>query len=443
VIKKTETDTPLDDLLVTPAPDLVVNNVQVSPSSDVQTGQTITVTWIEENRGDLPTSGAWNDRIVLNNEAGELVGSLTVPYAGSEPILAGQSVTRQAQLTLPIGAQASGKLSVRVLADVDNVVKERNANANAESNNAGSVALDVALAPYVDLVLEDLAISPDADFTEGQTVTVSWKTRNAGTAALQHGWSGQVQLINETLGQVVVSAPTLVTDDFMPLPAGSVVESSVSFVWPEGVASSGRFVVRVVVDTEQAIAEANTTGDAEDNNTAQLLRLQGPDLQVQQLTVSSDSVLQAGGLVNLSWVDANTGDHPVWNAYNDRIVVKNLDSNVVLLDTTLAYDPNAVVNGQALGAILAGESRTQQFSFRLPDGLKGSGRIGITVSSDQSQVGVGQVFETNAQGDAEANNSALLEVQSATSTYADLVIGAVQVADQGKSGESVAVSWDV
>ncbi|MDZ4127979.1 MAG: hypothetical protein U1E02_28005, partial [Hydrogenophaga sp.] len=71
----------LDTLLVRPAPDLVVNDLVLTPSELVQTGDLLNIQWIVENRGTLPTDGNWNDRVLVRNlDTGELVASLTLPY---------------------------------------------------------------------------------------------------------------------------------------------------------------------------------------------------------------------------------------------------------------------------------------------------------------------------------------------------------------------------
>ena len=152
----------LDSLVLRPAPDLTINSVTLSPAGGLHTGDVVNVNWIVENRGLAPAIGNWNDRIIIRNlDTGLIVTNLTVPYIaltpgnGSIPI--GEARVRNVNIKLPDGIGAAGRLSFTVLTDADNVVKESNITATAESNNAVVTEVTVSLAAYVDLVVKTSA----------------------------------------------------------------------------------------------------------------------------------------------------------------------------------------------------------------------------------------------------------------------------------------------
>lgn len=436
--------TVLDTLVVQPAPDLYINSVTLNPTAGLQTGQTVQVQWVVENRGVQSTTGSWNDRIVLRNlDNGELLASLTVPYDEAEiangAIAPNESRTRTAQVRIPDGALAAGRVGVTVIADSTNVLHEGNVTGTGESNNSRSIEVQVALSPYADLVAEGVTLTPNGDFVPGATVAITWNTVNRGTADAVQSWSERVEIrnlsTNELIGTTVVADDVGINGILAP---NSSRARAVQFVWPAGVSAAGRFSFRIVLDSMGEIPEANLTGTGETNNTVELIRLSGPDLRVKNLQVPQTTI-EAGGLVMVNWEDWNDGAVPTPANFNDRIVVTNRTTGEKLLDTSLLYDAAQV----GLGAIESGSFRARSFTFRLPDGLRGTGDIEIKVTSDQNSAGLGVLFETNLTNDAESNNSAIAHAQSAAKPYADLSVTAVNVPLNASAGSTVDISWTV
>ncbi|WP_343123935.1 CARDB domain-containing protein [Xanthomonas arboricola] len=428
----------LGTLLSEPTPDLTVNHVELSPATGLETGQTVQLSWVLENRGTLDTSGAWNDRVVVRNIAtGEILLDITVPYDGSTGIARGGAITRQLMLHLPAGAAAAGTLSITVIADSDNLVKE-----NKETNNSAVVNADVALAAHADISVSGLVLSPASGFVAGQQVAVDWVLANTGDRELSQPFSERVEIRNTSTGRVVA---TVTLRDLLaqgPIGAGETRSRHATFTWPSGVDAAGNFTIRVIADALGEIDEANPAGTGETNNTTSASVVAGPDLTVHNLTVVSTQV-SAGGVVTLTWEDWNEGASPTAAAFMDRITIARADNGLVLVDTTLPYDPAAIVNGVANGPIGAGEHRLRSFTFRLPDGLKGAGNLSITVTSDQNTAGNGVLFEANLAGNAEDNNAASSSLVSAVTQYAHLQLSGVSTPSQATTGQPLTVSWTV
>ncbi|MGD9632158.1 MAG: hypothetical protein AB7U97_02695, partial [Pirellulales bacterium] len=142
-----------------------------------------------------------------------------------------------------------------------------------------------------------------------------------------------------------------------------------------------------------------------------------PDLQVTGLAVDPSSVLESGGTVTINWNDANTGDGDTSGSWHDRIRVVSTTTSQTLLDTTLFY------NSASLGNIAAGDSQARQYSFTLPQGSPGVGDWQITITTDYFT----SLFEYNAGGTAENNNTDTIPFTSTIAAYPDLQVTGLAV----------------
>ena len=178
-----------------PGPDLQVENLVITPDGDaLLSGGQVTIAWDVVNRGSEPANAPWLDRVLVRNtDRGEIIGNVLVEYAdlgdiADDPLAPGERRSRTATLTLPAGNRGAGNLRFEVLADVSNVVTELGAGGLAELNNSASLVRDVALAPYPDLRVAGLSVTPAGGFVPGAEVTVRWNVVNAGDAAVTAGW---------------------------------------------------------------------------------------------------------------------------------------------------------------------------------------------------------------------------------------------------------------
>src|SRR5207249_1149098 len=80
-----------------PAPDLQIANLRVDDPNNLRSGEPVTVRWEVTNAGNLPTTGAFFDRLVVRNQStGETLATVTLIYdpAVSGNIPAGQNSSR-------------------------------------------------------------------------------------------------------------------------------------------------------------------------------------------------------------------------------------------------------------------------------------------------------------------------------------------------------------
>ncbi|MEF8731692.1 MAG: CARDB domain-containing protein [Candidatus Accumulibacter meliphilus] len=421
--------------LQSPFADMTV--VEITAPALALSGGSADIRWSVRNDGNASSDQAlWHDRVLLSSDTSLDASDIIVanlPHAGT--LAPGESYLGAVTVTLP-GA-LSGAYFVLVVSDADARLSERN-----RSNNRLAAALEVQLVPSVDLVVDALTLDPEGALQPGETVTVHWLTSNQGNRAAEEPWSERLELRNAETESLLATVD-LASDG--PLAAGASRSRSAQFTWPSGAAAAGRFLLRVIADAGGQLAEANPGGNAETNNSAELLRVTGPDLLPGNLRVEPADVggIEAGATLTLAWEIRNEGDSATDAVFNERIRVRNIDADVVILDTHLAFDPLSTVDGQPAGPLQPGEPRQRHFNFTLPQGYQGSGRFVITLTTDQSQTGVGAVFEHNPQGDAEDNNSAGVTFYSASRDYPDLRVEAANAPPGGVGGELGEVSWSV
>jgi hypothetical protein len=136
------------------------------------------------------------------------------------------------------------------------------------------------------------------------------------------------------------------------------------------------------------------------------------------------------------WEDSNTGTRATSAGWTDLLTIRNTSTGETLATVALPYDPAAAGNG----SITPGGARARQYSYQLPNGTRGVGQLQVTVSIDSSQT----IFENNAGGTAEANNTALLTRSSALAAYPDLQVSGLGIDGPAGvvSGGTVTVRWD-
>lgn len=425
--------------------DLVVSDVSVaSAEADgvIRSGSSIDVSWTTRNQGVTSTLGDFVERVVVRRAStNEVIAQAELPYregaAGNGPLLNGQFVNRSARLVLPEGPFGAGELIVTVETDASNTQAEVG---NDEENNRSIVSVSSALKDYANLSVENIALNPAANWQAGDQVTVSWDTVNTGAATTTGNWVERVEVVNLTTGVTV--ADLNIAAQGLDLGLGGVAARSASFTWPGGVNATGKFRLRVTVDSRSQIPEFNAAGSLEADNTRTTEVIAGPDLEVRNARVVSTDVL-SGSTVLVQWEDVNTGSVAAPRSWQDRVVVRkrNADGSLgeTIVDTYLSFPEDFD------RPLAAGNSRARSFNFKLPDGIRGTGDfdISIKVESGSYYYSSGVIFEIRASGDAEANNQVSTSVHADAKPYPDLVVSGLVIPASIESGVPFDVSWTV
>jgi hypothetical protein len=296
----------------------------------------------------------------------------------------------------------------------------------------------------LDLYVRALSLTPSSGLQSSGTLLVNWTDATTGSIPTPGAFTDSVTIKNLTTNQVL-TAVSVAYDPGTPgngaiLPGGSR-NRQFSYRLPDGSAGVGIIQVTVTTNSSQSISESDTTFT---NNTAATSETSTlalyPDLQVANLRSDPASGLQAGGTVNLSWDDQNTGNGDTTNngtrrgSFYDYLLVQRVDGNGAVIDTLVSTPFSA-------NPLAAGASGHQQYSFRLPDGAGGTGNLRVTVITDYAD----QVFESNSDGTAETNNTATLNATAALPAYPDLQVTSPAVVSTSglplQSGDSLTVTW--
>ncbi|KQP49886.1 CARDB domain-containing protein [Pseudorhodoferax sp. Leaf274] len=413
-----------------PAPNLQVQNLQLSGADgSVHSGGTLNIAWQTINTGDRALDTAFQERVIVTNAQGQTVVNALLAYdpAVLGAIGIGQAKARSTQVLLPPGAAGAGALTVTVVTDTANAVREK--GAAGESDNTLQATVNSTLLVYPDLGVTQLGITPAAGLKAGDQVTVSWRDENRGDAAPANGWVDRVVVRNLSTGAVVLDQRVAVPTGSAAIAAGGTLARQYVFSWPAGVNGIGNFEVTITADADGAVAEYNATDTAESNNAASVAFTSAPDLSIDGLTVLTATPV-SGGLVDLQWTVRNQGNAPTPTGWFDHIVATNVDTGATLLNLDVFYTPTT--------ALAVGGSATRTFQLRLPDGQASVGNIRFTVVADQNASGASSLAETN-----EANNQAQVTKAAVLSQAANLVVTAFTAPATQRSGDAAAFAWTV
>ncbi len=296
-------------------PDLVVGNLSATPPNP-QSGGTIDVSWTTRNSGGVAVTAAVADRVTVRNAFGVvLANQLVAPPSAAFP--PGASANRSTSVTLPPGPAATGALEVTVTTDALNAVAEQNESGTGEANNAAGTTVNATLAPYADLRVAALAANPAGGWLPGTIVTLQWTLTNSGALAADGPWDDLVVVSNATRHVVLLNTTTPYAGP--ALAAGGSVARSLAFTLPNNANAYGDFVVFLLTDSGNAVAEFNATDTAEANNGASLALQSAPDLAVASITAPATAV--PGTPASLVYVLTNRGNVTVTGTWMDQILV--------------------------------------------------------------------------------------------------------------------------
>ncbi len=286
-----------------------------------------------------------------------------------------------------------------------------------------------------DLVVPGVTVTPASGLKSGDGFTVNWTVRNDGALATGGAFSDRVIVRNTTLNQIILNS-TLLYDPAQPgngpLAPGSQRARQLPLTLPAGATGAGALEIAITTDTFNQIAEVNSGGTGEANNsrttnvTAALAPY--PDLQITGLRALPAANWSAGLAVQLSWTTTNTGPVATSTSWVDRVLVRNLSRSVVLLTTNVAHDQASD------GPLPPGVARARSAQFQVPSGLDGQGEFEISVETDA----LAQVVEAQPDGSGETNNIAAIRLRSAP----NLELAAVAVSPApAQSGAQLLVQW--
>ena len=287
-------------------PDLQINAIVAPPSAQV--GQTISLQWTGANNGQAAAKNpAWNDGVYLTPASGGNAIRLATALI-SGPLAIGGTYSAQAQITIP-PSTAPGSYLLSVTADADNFVYE-----GAYENNNTAIAPITIAAPNDDLQVT--AVTAPTDAISGQTMSVSWTVKNAGTQPTPAaGWTDYVLLSRD---QNFDASDTIVgyAVHSSVLAPGATYTQNLNVTIPLGF--SGPFYVFVYTDWKNAVAESNEFNNVTIAPNATNVTLPPPtDLVV--LPITPPATAAPGEPVTLNWTVKNQGAQTALGRWTDAV----------------------------------------------------------------------------------------------------------------------------
>jgi hypothetical protein len=418
------------------SPDLIVTGIGVAPAS-VLSGQGIIVGWTDQNSGGAATASSFTDRVTVRNTGtGQILVNSTLLYDASlgsnGPILPGGSRVRQLAVVLPDGAAAVGTLEATVNTDTANNIPEQNAGGTGEANNSASTTFTSTLAPYPDLRVASISVSPAAGWLPGGAINIAWAVTNTGSRFTSNSWSDRVILRNLTTAQTLFTS-NVVYDATLPAngnlgPAGFRT-NLLAVVLPNNGQAFGQFEISVEADVLNSVFELVPGIDAETNNLTAIQTLSAPDLVIAGLVVTPVPGPFSGARLDLSWQIQNNGTAIAQNGFYNRVRVVNTTTSQELVNVTPYYNAGTITNGT---------SASQTLSVNLPTGPQSAGALSITVSADTFN----NLAEANGAGTAESNNSTGIPLNTTLDVYPDLLVSALSVQPVSLvSGANMMIRW--
>jgi hypothetical protein len=425
-------------------PDLQVANLTMTPAdapAGLQSGATVALAWDDQSTGPGDTTdngtrpGSFYDSVLVQqtDAHGTVTATLFTATVPAGALAAGASAHRQSSFRLPDGAAGTGNLRVTVTADYLNNVFESNSGGTAETNNTATLTATVGLAPYADLRVTNLAVSPSSGLRSGDSLTVAWSDSNTGTATVSAAFFDRVTVVNTTTGQTLTSStvpydPATATNG--AIAAGDARARQFSFTLPPGTAGAGSLQVTVAADTFNQVFESNTASTAESNNSATVTAsaalapyadLVASNVTAPTLTVGDPAQVTVGWTVT----DLDTGPGTV-STWVDSVIASPDDDPTH--GSVLAQFPHT-------GLLSVGSSYTQSQTFPLPPGSTTHSHL--FVRTDAGDV----VFENGNEANNCSEAPGFFDVVPIP--YADLAVSAVTADATAGSGRPLSVTWTV
>jgi hypothetical protein len=411
-------------------PDLVVENVSATPAGPYQTGDAVTVSWVDHNVGSGPTTATWTDKVFLS-KAGTLSGAIALtptPVAHSGILAAAGKANAQAKVTLPEGVTGSYRFLVQTNAGGD-VVE----GAGSNNNVTASAPFTITQAPYADLTVHDVKATPSLLVGDRVDLTVSWSVTNNGTGPgkVDH-WNDRVVLSASGAfgsGNNIVLTPDVPHQGLMP--AGTSYDQSAILHLPTN--TSGRFHVLVKTNADgtvfegpgpfQEVAGADHTIDVTPK----------PFVQLVVNPVMADPTGKSGQPLTVSWKVTNTGivttDLSQWNDTVFLSTDPTGKTGIISLPPLPAH----------IGALGVNESYTRTAQVTLPKDLATGTYLVFVNSSGPYQF---------LHDDQDTGRSGPVAITFVPPPPVDLQVADVHVGNSegpsaAQDGDTIDVSWTV
>ena len=392
-------------------PNLVVSAEDLPET--VSSGDQLILRWTTKNESAVPATAPWTERVLLS--ADDIPGGpddiLLATTNVTSSLLANGTMTRELSARIPFGLQGSYRFVVQL--DPFRQLAEDN-----EGDNNRLFPVEIAYArPPADLVVDGV-VAP-ANAVSGQTVSITWRVTNDGTAATDvTGWSDAIFLSQDDAlgGDILIAA----VNHTGALAADGSYSQTTQVDLPENL-TAGNYYFFVVADQANHVvepaAEANNFTRAPAVTAITLADV--PDLTVKDVVVPSTAVISQP--FSITWTTRNGGPEAAPKSWIERVFLSTDGTltNATLLDE-FQHDSDLASSSEI--------TRTETIS--IPNKPDGDYRIIVVTDATDS------VYERAS----ESNNSAVAG-QILHLTHPDLIVESILPPSSPESGSLQTIRW--
>lgn len=400
-------------------PDLTVPAVDAPSLATL--GESITIRWTVNNQGGGAATGSWVDRVVLSRD--DVFGGSDDRVLGNVtrqgPVGPSGQYVGQLTVTLPLDATlTSGAYSIFVRTNATGSLQEVSTN----NNTSAPRGINLAHPSLPDLFTEDIV--GFADSPAGSDVTLSWTTRNIGSAAATGSWVDKVYLSTNQTWEA--SDPQLGTvSGYLrsgPLAPNEVYQTLAQVALPYITPGEYYLIVRTDANNqvEEFLGEANNTTVS--TTRVRILPPPLPDLVVSNITPPSNA--NPGSIAEIAYTVTNIGSGPALGSWDESLYGS--------LDDQIGGDlPGPTTRFS--GPLLPGQSVQRRYNVTVPNVPPGNYWLVVCIDTRSG----GEIEESN-----ETNNCAITPVCYNCNTP-NLTVASVIPPATGVAGSQVSVSWTV
>ncbi len=398
---------------VPPTPDLIVRNLQSSTTA-VYSGDTVSLQWTIENRGDTAATGWW-DKVTLAKSSvwdpGQKVKDVAlVQYTGT--VQRSASVTIATVVRIPANLNP-GVYYLYVQTDARNDWYEHQGEGNNRSTIPAAIQVERRPGPPPSDLAVTLVAAPSTTHA-GLQVSVTYQVANVGTGNTAGHYRYDVVRVIDTTGgnNRTIAQRNVWISGRVAFPYQRTVELTI----PEG--TEGQHLYSVTIGRD-----ALDTNRVNDVTTASLTvqLLPTPDLTIRQVTLPS--VVTAGTIVTMQYEVANIGTGATRHSWVDK----------VYLNATPTLNRAIPIAWKRHSSLGAGQHRVVTLQPLLPSYLVGNYYL---------------IFRTDVaddvyEGAGEQNNLLVTTITILPAQRSDLVVSSIVIPTTATLGDPVTVQYRV
>ncbi|MBI1304961.1 MAG: hypothetical protein GC172_14430, partial [Phycisphaera sp.] len=334
---------------VLPPPRADLGVVAVSALEGAIGTQPATFSWSVANSGESAATGSWRDQVWLSQDSAIGPGDIMlVERIRSQSLAVDASYSDSQTVSLP---DYSGPAHLIARTDALNQIDE---GADTAPNTVASAPFTVVAPPRPDLVASVLAAPSSAQ--AGDSVSVTWRGTNAGTASTSGSWSDRIYLSSDA----VFSGDDLLLRTQPVAPGALAPEASyqrtATVQLPVSYAAETKFLI-AVVDALGGLVEASESNNTAPSAPFTVTATPAPDLVAFGVAAPAEGTF--GSSVAVTWGVRNEGDLAAPSGFSD----------IVFLSTDALFSsddiPVAVV-GSGSSPLAPGADAPRSASVQLP-----------------------------------------------------------------------------